>query len=50
MLQSNFWKKLIVTRLVKKFLPFMELYSRETATGPYPEPDESSRDISTLFT
>jgi hypothetical protein len=26
------------------------LYSQEPATGPYPEPDESSPYISTLFT
>jgi hypothetical protein len=39
--------KLIVTQLVKKFVPFIDsegplVWVQEPAAGPYPEPDEFS--------
>jgi len=47
-------EKLIIIQLVKKFPHFIETegslpYSQELATGPYPEPDESSPHLPTLF-
>jgi len=47
-------EKLIVTQLVKKSLPFIEpegslRCSKETVTGPYPEPDASNPHFSTLI-
>jgi hypothetical protein len=45
----------MVTQLVKKFTVFYETQNlitvfKKTATGPYPEPHESSPHLPTLFT